>query len=118
MPKPTEADKEFFTELFADHPEVEVKPMFGNLGAFVNGNMVGGLFGGAVGLRLSQSDRAALEAEPGSGPFGPEDRPMKDYVAMPESWRSQPDVVRDWAGRAVVHTASMPPRKPKPKKAR
>jgi TfoX/Sxy family transcriptional regulator of competence genes len=71
MPKPTEADKQYFTELVAKHPEVELKPMFGNLGAFVNGNMVAGLFGSVVGLRVNEVDRAALEAEPGSGPFGP-----------------------------------------------
>jgi hypothetical protein len=45
MPKPTEADKDRFRSLVPDDPRVEVKPMFGNLGAFVNGNMF-------VGARL------------------------------------------------------------------
>jgi hypothetical protein len=45
IPRPTEADKERFKALVPDHPRVEVKPMFGNLGAFVNGNMFMGLFG-------------------------------------------------------------------------
>jgi Activator of Hsp90 ATPase homolog 1-like protein len=45
MPKPTEADKDRFRSLVPDDPRVEVKPMLGNLGAFVNGNMF-------VGARL------------------------------------------------------------------
>ena len=31
--------------MLPDDPEIEVKPMFGNLGAFVHGNMFAGLFG-------------------------------------------------------------------------
>ncbi len=58
MPKPTEADKERFRSLVPDDPRVEVKPMFGNLGAFVNGNMFMGLFGAQVGLKLDEADRA------------------------------------------------------------
>jgi hypothetical protein len=40
-----------------DDPAVEIKPMFGNLGAFAGGNMFAGLFGPEVGVRL---DDAAL----------------------------------------------------------
>jgi len=39
IPKPTEDDKALFRSLVPDDPRVEVKPMFGNLGGFVNGNM-------------------------------------------------------------------------------
>ncbi len=39
VPKPTTDDKARFTTLVAGDPRVAVKPMFGNLGAFVNGNM-------------------------------------------------------------------------------
>ncbi|MDH5521669.1 MAG: TfoX/Sxy family protein, partial [Acidimicrobiia bacterium] len=45
VPKPTDADRERFRSLVPEDPRVEVKPMFGNLGAFVNGNMFMGLFG-------------------------------------------------------------------------
>ena len=45
IPKPTEADKEYFRSVLPEDPEVEVKPMFGNLGAFVHGNMFAGLLG-------------------------------------------------------------------------
>lgn len=36
MPKPTAADRERFMAMVPEDPRIEVKPMFGNLGAFVN----------------------------------------------------------------------------------
>ena len=50
IPKPTAADIERFRSAVPDDPRVEVKPMFGNLGAFVNGNMFMGLFGADIGV--------------------------------------------------------------------
>jgi TfoX/Sxy family transcriptional regulator of competence genes len=115
IPKPTEADKEYFRAVLPDHPDVEVKPMFGNLGAFVNGNMFAGLFGAAVGVRLTDADRDELAAVHGAGPFGPAERPMGGYLSLPASWREDPDRSTDWVGRALSHVAAMPPKKAKPK---
>lgn len=84
--------------------------MFGNLAAFVNGNMFMGLFGRDVGVRLAEADREKLAAEPGAGAFGPEDRPMKEYVAMPTSWRDDPTATARWVDRALAHTATLPPK--------
>ena len=56
MPKPTEADRTAFRKLVADEPDVDVKPMFGNLSAFVNGNMFMGLFGSDIGVKLRAPD--------------------------------------------------------------
>lgn len=39
------ADKDRFRAVVPDNPDVVVKPMFGNPGAFVKGNMFAGLFG-------------------------------------------------------------------------
>ena len=68
MPKPTDADKQRFRDLAPDAPGVEVKPMFGNLGAFVNGNMFMGLFGADVGVKLPEAQRKELLLQPGAGP--------------------------------------------------
>jgi len=115
IPKPTEADKEYFRSVLPDSPDVEVKPMFGNLGAFVHGNMFAGLFGTAVGVRLADADRDELAALDGAGPFGPAERPMGGYLSLPASWREDPSQSADWVGRALTHVAAMPPKKAKPK---
>lgn len=82
MPKPTEPDKERFRSFVPDEPGVEVKPIFGNLGAFVNGNMFMGLFGAQIGIKLDPAERERLIAQ-GGGAFGPAERPMGGYVALP-----------------------------------
>ncbi|HEX9528878.1 MAG TPA: TfoX/Sxy family protein [Streptosporangiaceae bacterium] len=118
IPKPSEEDKQFFRSLIPDDPAVEVKPMFGNLGAFVNGNMFAGLFGPAVGVRLDDRASDELAAIDGSGPFGPAERPMGGYLSLPEAWRGTPDVAADWVGRALSHVRSLPPKVKKARSAR
>ena len=119
IPKPTEADKEYFRSLVPAGPDVEVKPMFGNLGAFVHGNMFAGLFGASVGVRLADADRDELAAVAGSGPFGPAERPMGGYLSLPVAWRDSSELAAKWVARAQAHVGAMPPKKAKPaKKAR
>jgi TfoX/Sxy family transcriptional regulator of competence genes len=108
MPKPTDEDKERFRALVPDQPGVEVKPMFGNLAAFVNGNIFMALFGPDVGLKLDDADRAALTAE-GGGPFGPEERPMSGYVTLPGAWGAAE--AEPWVDRSLALVAAMPPKK-------
>lgn len=115
IPKPTEADKEYFRAVLPENQEVEVKPMFGNLGAFVNGNMFAGLFGAAVGVRLADADRAELAALDGAGPFGPAERPMGGYLSLPASWREDRHRSADWVSRALSYVAAMPPKQAKPR---
>jgi TfoX/Sxy family transcriptional regulator of competence genes len=117
IPKPTEDDKEYFRSIIPPDPRVEVKPMFGNIAGFVNGNMFAGLFGSDVGVKLADSDRKQLLAE-GGGPFGPADRPMGGYVSLPASWREDPAKSGGWAERALAYVATLPPKAPKPKKAK
>ncbi|HEY8293880.1 MAG TPA: TfoX/Sxy family protein [Micrococcaceae bacterium] len=112
IPKPSESDKERFRILVQDLPGTDIKPMFGNLGAFVNGNMFAGLFGPTLGLRLSDADRAALQATAQTVPFGPADRPMGGYVGFPEAWLGDPDRARDWVAKAHAHVAELPPKRP------
>jgi TfoX/Sxy family transcriptional regulator of competence genes len=114
MPKPTEVDKTRFRSVVPDDPRVEVKPMFGNLGAFVNGNMFMGLFGADIGLKLAEPDADALRSLPGAGPFGPADRPMGGYVTLPAALVESPEGA-DWASKALAHVATLPPKATKQK---
>jgi hypothetical protein len=113
IPKPTPADLERFRSAVPDDPRVEVKPMFGNLGAFVNGNMFMGLFGADIGVKLAPDDAAALLAVEGAGPFGPAGRPMGGYVTLPPALVGTPAGDR-WTAAALAHVGALPPKTPKP----
>jgi len=95
-----------------------VKPMFGNLGAFVNGNMFMGLFGEDVGVKLDVADRDELLALDGAGPFGPAERPMAGYVSLPAAWRASPAKAETWVEKSLAHVGALPPKQPKPTKKR
>jgi TfoX N-terminal domain len=112
VPKPTQGDLDRFRAAVPDDPRVVVKPMFGNLGGFVNGNMFMGLFGAAVGLKLDATAAAALLAIDGAGPFGPAERPMSGWVTLPHGLVGTPDGDR-WTAAALAHVAAMPPKPPK-----
>lgn len=111
MPKATEAQKAAFRELIAavaaGSPAVEVKPMFGQLGAFVNGNMFAGLFGSAIGVKLAPHDEAELAAA-GGGPFGPAGRPMGGYLTIPPGADTA-----HWTARAADYVSTLPPKQAK-----
>lgn len=115
VPKPSETDRAYFRALVPADPRVEVKPMFGNLGAFVNGNMFCGLFGGDVGVKLPDQDRERLLAA-GGGPFGPPERPMSGYVTLPQAWRERPGESEPWVARALDHVSTLPAKVRKPKR--
>jgi TfoX/Sxy family transcriptional regulator of competence genes len=116
IPKPSEEDKQFFRSLIPEDPEVEIKPMFGNLGAFVHGNMFAGLFGPAVGVRLAEADAGELAAVDGSGPFGPEGHSMAGYISLPGAWRGDASLAASWVEKARDHVGSLPPKVKKPAK--
>ena len=78
--------------------------------------MFAGLFGASVGVRLADADRDELAAVPGSGPFGPAERPMGGYLSLPAAWRDSQELAADWVARALTHVGAMPPKKAKPPK--
>lgn len=118
MPKASEADKDFFRSILPDDRGVEVKAMFGNLGAFVNGNMFAGLFGQTVGVRLGELDRVVLEEIEGSGPFGPVERPMGGYTGLPKAWADEPEQASLWVAKAHSYVATWPPKSAKVRRPR
>jgi hypothetical protein len=114
MPKHTDEAKARFRALISEAPGVEIKPMFGSVGAFVNGNMFAGLFGEDIGVKLDEAGLAELRRMPGSGPFGPAERPMNGWLSLPPDL---PDAdLSAWTDRARDHIATLPPKVKKPKK--
>ncbi len=109
IPRPSDADKARFRALVPDDPTVQVKPMFGNLGAFVNGNMFMGLFGSDLGIKLAPVDAAEFRLIEGVGPFGPAERPIGGYLTLPPSLTAAES--GRWIARSLHHVAALPPRK-------
>ncbi|MCW3040797.1 MAG: hypothetical protein JWM31_2702 [Solirubrobacterales bacterium] len=114
MPKASDADKEHFRAILPDHPAVVVKPMFGNLGAFVNGNMFAGLFGPTIGVKLARVDAELLDRSEATVPFGPPERPIGGYTGLPEAWNAGNDgdgaPAKAWVEKAFAHVAGFPPK--------
>lgn len=112
MPKPTEAGKDRFRAAMPPDERVEVRPMFGNLGAFVNGNMFAGLLGDDIGVKLDPTALQELAAA-GGGSFGPAGRPMGGYLTVPDG-----ESLPRWTGKALAYVATLPPKPPKARRKR
>src|SRR5688572_32050667 len=118
MPKPTDETKALFRSILPADERVVVKPMFGQLAGFVNGNMFTGVYGDGFFVRPSEADRAALVGEHGAAVFEPmAGRPMKEYVVLPDGWRAEPARLREWVARALEHAAELPEKTAKQPKA-
>lgn len=114
MPKPSEPAKAAFTRLVPGEPAITLKPMFGNLAAFVNGNMFAGLFGDDLFVRLPDAEAKPI-MKAGGRPFEPmAGHAMTGYVIVPDGWQKKPDAVRGNIARALELTRAMPAKAKKP----
>ncbi len=112
IPRPDEESKNFFHSVLPKGTTITVRPMFGNMSAFVNGNMFTGLYGEDLFVRLSDNDSAELLKNKGASLFEPmKGRPMKGYFLIPRSWRQQPDQARAWVSKSLDWAAKMPAKK-------
>jgi TfoX/Sxy family transcriptional regulator of competence genes len=110
MPKPSERAKAAFQKLVPPDPAVSTRPMFGNLSAFVNGNMFCGLFGEDLFVRVSEADQAKLRKQ-GGKVFEPmAGRAMTGYVVVPAGWQKKPDATRSWIVTALGWSKALPPK--------
>src|SRR4051812_49219546 len=109
MPKPDEESKAFFASVIPVDPRIKIKPMFGNISSFLNGNMFSGLFGTTIFVRLSENDRLRLLEIEGAALFSPmPGRPMKEYVTFPDKWRHEPEKIQEWLQRSLQWVETMP----------
>jgi TfoX/Sxy family transcriptional regulator of competence genes len=109
---------ERFHETVAGIEGVELRKMFGFPAGFIGGNMAFGLHQESFIVRLPDDERrACLDA--GWGQFEPmPGRPMREYLALPPEVVDDPDAARAWAERAAAYVRTLPPKVPKPRKAR
>jgi TfoX/Sxy family transcriptional regulator of competence genes len=112
IPRPDKASVDLFKSLVPDDPHVTTRPMFGNISAFVNGNMFFGLFGNDLFVRLSDKDQSELLKNKGASNLEPmKGRPMRNYIIMPSTWKDDPKTIRPWVSRALAWTRKLPPKK-------
>ena len=112
IPRSDEKSKKFFQSVLPEDSTITVRPMFGNISAFVNGNMFTGLYGEDLFVRLSDKDSAELLKNKRASLFEPMiGRPMKGYFFIPRSWRQEPDRVRAWVSKSLDWTAKLPAKK-------
>jgi TfoX/Sxy family transcriptional regulator of competence genes len=106
---------QFFKTIVPKDPRVTIKPMFGNLSAFVNGNMFMGVYGDELFVRLSETQQGELLKHKGAGPFEVmPGRVMSGYIIMPKTWREgQNDTLRKWITTSLEFAAKLPPKKKK-----
>lgn len=107
MPKASDQEKTAFRDAVEPIEGAEVKPMFGQLGAFVNGTMFAGLFGSSVGVKLDDAHAESLRGA-GGGPFGPEERPMGGYLTVPGGVEA--DDLPQWLVAAHAYVRGLPPK--------
>jgi len=90
---------------------IEQRKMFGYPALFLNGNMLAGLFGYGVVLRLPQPERHALIAAGQAVPFvAMGGRVMREWVVINEPERIADSVLGRLLEAARLHTAAKPPK--------
>src|SRR3989442_11233834 len=117
MPKRGEQAKAAFHKLGPPAPGVTPRPMFGNLSAFVNGNMFWGLFGEDLFVRVSEGDQAKIRKS-GGKPFEPmPGRAMTGYMVVPAGWQKKSEATHAWIATALSWSKALPPKAAKVAKA-
>lgn len=113
MPKPSEETKAAFARIVPNGPAITLKPMFGQMSGFVNGNMFIGVFGDDLILRLSDEDIAKVKKQ-GGRDFEPmAGHRMGGYVVYAGEWRSEPP--RTLIKRALEEARKLPAKTAKKK---
>ena len=93
-------------------PDITRKRMFGYPCAWIDGNMLTGLFAEDWWVRVSEPDREALLALPGAHPFEVmPGRSMGRYVVLPPDIVGNDARVDVWLTNAIEFTRSMPSKK-------
>lgn len=109
--------REFLEQAVASLP-CQRRVMFGNPVYFANENMLAGLHGDDLFIRLSERDReAVLAANAEVTRFEPvPGMAMKEYVVLPPSLYREPTSLAEWLDRSLQYVSSLPPKKSKSKK--
>jgi TfoX/Sxy family transcriptional regulator of competence genes len=113
LPRPSDDAKAAFSKIVPDGPAITLKPMFGQLSAFVNGNMFCGLFGDELVVRLPEADIIAVKKQGGRDFVPVAGHKMGGYVMVPGDWRAKPAPAVALVKKSLAVTRAMPAKAPK-----
>jgi hypothetical protein len=89
-------------------PDLTKKKMFGGICFLLGGNMVCGVLGADLIMRVGAAQYAASLAQPGARVFDFSGKPMAGWVMVaPVGYASEDDLAR-WVGLAVAFVGSLP----------
>jgi TfoX/Sxy family transcriptional regulator of competence genes len=115
LPKPSPAVIEALARGSAGMTGIEHRKMFGFPALFINGAMFAGVMGEAIVVRLPEADRQRLVEGGEAMPSVAMGRVMREWVNLAPSVLASDAALGGWLEKARAHTAALPP---KPKKAK
>ena len=73
-----------------------------------------GVFGNDLFVRLPDDHRDELLRKKAASLLEPmKGKPMKEYVLIPQAWRTEPETVRLWVSRSLDWASKLPAKKTK-----
>lgn len=97
-------------DVIGPDPALAERRMFGGLCFTLHGNMVCGVVGDTLMLRLNEPLAQAALARPHTRPMDFTGRPMRSMVYVdPPGLRGR--ALRTWVEKAVAHCRSLPPKR-------
>src|SRR4029077_488087 len=118
LPKPSPAIIEALARASAGMSGIEHRKMFGFPALFINGTMFAGVKGDAIVARLPEADRQRLFAGGEATPSVAMGRVMREWVDLAPSVLASDAALGEWLEKACAHTASLPPKAKKTKRAK
>ena len=97
-------------ELLGEKNGISEKRMFGGLSFLFNGNMVCGVLGDELIVRVGPDRTDALLAEPGTRPFDFTGRPMRGWIVVGQEVLQAAGDLQGWVERAFAFASTLPPK--------
>ena len=86
------------------------KRMFGGLSFLMGGNLVCGVLGDELIVRVGPDRTDAFLAEPGTRPFDFTGRPMRGWIEVGQEVLQDEGDLQEWVDRALSFVSTLPPK--------
>ena len=97
-------------ELLAGIEALDEKKMFGGVAYLIHGNMVCGVIGDQLMVRVGPAEYERALSQPHAAVFDFTGRPMKGWVSVSPEGTREPEELRSWVNRGLSYARSLPPK--------